>query len=100
MPYDPRGGARPQHRHFRVWPFYASDWHEGEGLRRRALALFPIREIPAVERNWAPFWTLYTATREPGSGEVLHELFWGLIWWRTHPGADETEEGQAHDAHP
>lgn len=98
--YDIRGRARTQHRHFRVWPFYASDWHEGEGLRRRALALFPIREIPAVERNWAPFWTLYTATREPGSGEVLHELFWGLIWWRTHPGADETEEGQAHDAHP
>ena len=98
--YDIRGRARTQHRHFRVWPFYASDWHEGEGLRRRALALFPIREVPAVERNWAPFWTLYTATREPGSGEVLHELFWGLIWWRTHPGADETEEGQAHDAHP
>ncbi len=84
--YDIRGRARLQSAHFRVWPFFASDYDEREGLRRRSLVLFPIRDVPAVERNWAPFWTFYTATQRPGADEVLHELFWGLIWWRTHPG--------------
>lgn len=81
--YDARGNAREQKRYFRIWPFYASDYHEDDGLRRRALALFPIRGVPVVERNWAPFWTLYTATRAPGSDETHHELLWGLIWWTT-----------------
>ena len=83
--YDARGGARTQKWHFRVWPFFASDYHEDNGLRRRALALFPIRDVPAVERNWAPFWTFYTATQEPGADVVRHELLWGLIWWTTRP---------------
>lgn len=78
---------------FRLWPFYSSTYEAGQGLRRRALELFPIHDVPAVERNWAPFWTLYTATRNPGSDEVLHELFWGLIWWRTR--AEASDEARA-----
>ena len=87
--YDIQGRSRLRFSHFRVWPFYASDYDEQRGLYRRSFVIFPIRDVPAVERNWAPFWTFYTATRRPGSNEVLHELFWGLIWWRTHPEPDE-----------
>ena len=84
--YDFAGEAHLQSAYFRIWPFFSSAYDERTGLRRKSLVLFPIREVPAVERNWAPFWTFYTATQQAGSDEVLHELFWGLIWWRTRPG--------------
>ncbi len=84
--YDIHGQSHLQTEHFRVWPFFAFDYHEGEGVRKRSLVLFPIRDVPVIERNLAPFWTFYTATQKPGEDEVLHELFWGLIWWRTRPG--------------
>ena len=91
--YDVRGRSRVQKRDFRLWPFYASNFHEETGEERRSLILFPIHDVPVVERNWAPFWTFYTARREVGSDETLHELFWGLIWWRTHRAAGE-EDGE------
>lgn len=83
--YDIHGRSRLRTSHFRIWPFFAVDYDEQAGMRYRSLVLFPIRDVPAVERNWAPFWTFYSATQRPDSNEVLHELFWGLIWWRTHP---------------
>lgn len=89
--YDVRGRGRVEERYFRLWPFYSSFYREDVGLKRKALTLLPIRDVPAVERNWAPFWTFYTARRRPGEREVLHELFWGLIWWRTE--AEDEAEG-------
>lgn len=89
--YDTEGKPHLQNSYFRIWPFYSSTYNTREGLRRRTLELCPIRDVPAIERNWSPFWTFYTATQEPGSDEVLHELFWGLIWWHTTPG-DYAEE--------
>ncbi len=76
-------GERLESSYFKIWPFYMSSYHENEGLKRRVLELFPIRDVAAIERNWAPFWTLYTARQRVGEDEILHELFWGLIWWRT-----------------
>ena len=87
--YTKEGKGHLQKSHFRIWPFWATDYTEQEGMRRRSLILFPIRDVPAIERNWAPFWTFYTATQRPGSDEVQHELFWGLIWWHTHPGSPD-----------
>ena len=88
--YDFAGTPHLQSRHWRIWPFFASSWNATEGLRRRSLVLFPIRDVPAVERNWAPFWTFYSAEQKPGSDAVRHELLWGLIKWTTHPGPFET----------
>ena len=88
--YDARGNSRLESSHFRIWPLFASDYTEQEGLRRRSLILFPIRDVPAIERNWSPFWTFYTATQKPGEKEVLHELFWGLIWWHTEAEPPES----------
>ncbi len=88
--YDAQGNSRLESSHFRIWPLFASDYTEQEGLRRRSLILFPIRDVPAIERNWSPFWTFYTATQKPGEKEVLHELFWGLIWWHTEAEPPES----------
>ncbi len=85
-------GERLESSYFKIWPFYMSRYHEDEGLTRRALELFPIRDVAAIDRNWAPFWTFYTARQRVGEETVLHELFWGLIWWHTKPGTCMREE--------
>lgn len=87
--YDNNGQETLTSSYFRIWPFYSSKYHEDEGLRRRALELFPVRDAPVLERNWTPFWTFYQATHKPGDTEILHELFWGLIWWHTSIEDDE-----------
>lgn len=95
--YDRRGEAHLQTRYFRIWPFYSSAYNEREGLKRKGLVLFPIRDVPAIERNWAPFWTFYAARQQPGSDEILHELFWGLIWWRTKADAPDEAKPKEGD---
>ena len=80
---EPVGPAGPVLRssYFRIWPFYASATENGE-TRRRFLELNPIRHSGGTERNWAPFWTLYTnETRKDGT--TRHTLFWGLIKFTT-----------------
>jgi hypothetical protein len=62
-------------RYNKFWPLY-SYRRQGDESRFRVLELWPFAEAPAVERNWAPFWTLYSRT-----GAGVHrdsELLWGL----------------------
>ena len=66
---------------FRLWPFYESERGADGVTRGRFLALFPIRWVPAVNRNWAKFWTFYE--REETSSEISHSLLWGIIRWKT-----------------
>ena len=49
--------------------------------KSRLLALFPIRWVPAVDRNWAKYWTFYENESCPLYTD--HSLLWGLIRWRT-----------------
>jgi hypothetical protein len=73
--------ARNDDGYLRVWPFYERI-PAGDGvLHRRVLSLLPIRHAPAVDRNWAKFWTFYEADETPV--DVRHSLFWGLVNWRT-----------------
>lgn len=67
--------------YLRMWPFFERRPMGGGVVASRMLSLFPIRWIPAVDRNWAKFWTFY----ECESNEVYREhfLLWGLIEWRT-----------------
>ena len=69
--------------HTRFWPFWETEGEGGEnGFRHsRFLALFPIRWVPAVDRNWSKFWTFYENKSCPLYTD--HSLFWGLIRWRT-----------------
>ena len=73
--------SRKDDSYFRLWPFWESATGR-DGIRRgRFLSLFPIRNVPAVDRNWAKFWTFYENARS--ADHTDHSLFWGIIRWRT-----------------
>ncbi|MDD4622712.1 MAG: hypothetical protein PHG71_05690 [Kiritimatiellae bacterium] len=69
----------------RIWPLYARDAKDGDS-RERVLALSLIRHSGGIERNWAPFWTLYERTEQVG--EIRHDALWGLLKYRkaSQPG--------------
>jgi hypothetical protein len=68
--------------HLRVWPFYSSTADAtGEVVSSRALHLFPIRWVEAIDRNFAPYWTFYESVSDPI--RTRHSLFWGIIKWQT-----------------
>ena len=66
--------------HFRLWPFWETE-EEKDVTRLRTLSLFPIRWVPAVDRNWAKYWTFYENESCPLYTD--HSLLWGIIRWRT-----------------
>jgi len=78
---DKSGTEYEAERYTRFWPFYARE-QTPERMRLRALELNLIRYSGGVERNWAPFWTLYERTCTP-DGTARHDLLWGLIQWTT-----------------
>ncbi len=63
-------------RRHKLWPLY-SYRRDGEDSRFRFVELWPFAEAPAVERNWAPFWTLYE--RQASGEDVDTEILWGLF---------------------
>ena len=54
---------------------------EGADSRFRTLELWPTRDLGPVERNFTPFWTLYSRVRVEDVSE--HEMLWGLFRRRT-----------------
>lgn len=62
-------------RYWKVWPLMSWD-RIGDQSRFRTLELWPLRNTPGIERNWAPWWTLYK--RVDNEGEIGHHLLWGL----------------------
>lgn len=73
---DPKAGTG----YTRLWPFWEEEM-EKEVTTARLLALFPIRWVPQIDRNWAKFWTFYESESTPL--RTKHSLLWGLIRWRT-----------------
>lgn len=65
-------------RYSRIWPLY-SYRRQNEDAMLRIADLWPIQHGDAVERNWAPFWTLYTHKTRGESTE--NEILWGLAKW-------------------
>ncbi|MEN7972696.1 MAG: hypothetical protein ABFR47_02555 [Verrucomicrobiota bacterium] len=62
-------------RYWKIWPLMS--WERKHGNSRfRTLELWPMRNTPGIERNWAPWWTLYR--RVDTDGEIGHHLLWGL----------------------
>ena len=77
--------SRKDGSYFRLWPLWESS-RAADGTRRgRFLSLFPIRWVPAVDRNWAKFWTFYEREAAPGAA-TRHSLLWGLVRWTTEAG--------------
>jgi hypothetical protein len=73
------GVERAVERYTRVWPFFTRVVDE-TGSRLRALEFSLFRRSGGIERNWAPFWTLYE--RVERDGEVAHDALWGLFQYR------------------
>jgi hypothetical protein len=65
-----------QARHFKLWPLFGYR-RDGDSMRFRAPELWPLRDVPAIERNMAPLWSLFLRTRQEGVRET--ELLWGLV---------------------
>ncbi len=85
------GVERAVEGYTRVWPFYAREW-KGDASTLRAPSLSLIRQSSAIERNWAPFWTLYE--RDERDGIVAHDALWGLFRYRYVVEAPAEEGGR------
>ena len=61
-------------RYWKIWPLMS--WERQLGNSRfRTLELWPLRNTPGIERNWAPWWTLYRRMND--DGEIGHHVLWG-----------------------
>lgn len=83
------GGERAAERYTRLWPFGVREASDA-GSRLRVFEFNPIRHSGAIERNWAPFWTLYERTER--GGEVTHDALWGLFQLRAGKTCGGTQE--------
>ena len=64
----------------RIWPLYSKRSGKDGSSFTRVPELYPLGRHAAVERNWAPLWSLYTATSDPAAG-TRSELLWGILAW-------------------
>ena len=71
----------------KVWPIYYK-YEEEDTSYLRILDLWPTKHSPGVDRNLAPFWTLYSRHRKGDERESA--LLWGLYHRRIY-GAEESE---------
>jgi len=73
-------------RYWKIWPLMSWD-RIGDQSRFRTLELWPLRNTPGIERNWAPWWTLYK--RVDNEGEIGHHVLWGI--YRQEKNEDQFE---------
>jgi hypothetical protein len=73
------GEIRASYR--KVWPLFSYQ-REGDDSRVRLLELWPFKRRGPVDRNFAPFWTLYK--QSSNRTETQSELLWGM--YRHHRG--------------
>ena len=73
-------------RYWKIWPLMSWERNDQDS-RFRTLELWPLRNTPGVERNWAPYWSLYRRVHE--AGETGHHLLWGL--YRQSKGSETFE---------
>ena len=89
-PADNKGTIKPVvvERQSKCWPFY-NYTREKDKSRLGIPALCPFRSIEAIERNYAPLWTLYT--RQQNGALVEDDVLWGLFRHRRGPGERQVE---------
>ena len=74
-------GLELKSSYLRVWPFWSRET-EGGRTRSRTLELIPIRHAEGIERNWAPFWSLWEMDERP-DGRTRYSLLWNFIAWQS-----------------
>ncbi|MBP5320422.1 MAG: hypothetical protein J6334_05495 [Kiritimatiellae bacterium] len=70
------GSETLEESYTRFWPFYSVEERPGY-YHLQAFEFIPIRFSQGIDRNWAPFWTLYERTES--DGRIAEEAFWGLF---------------------
>jgi hypothetical protein len=66
-------------RYRRLWPLFS--WQRNEaGMQLRIPELTFFRRSAPIERNWAPFWSLFVR-RERADGARVTDVLWGLAAW-------------------
>lgn len=68
--------AQRDGRYFKLWPLF-SYRRRADMARFRCFDFWPAQNMTGIEKNWAPFWTLYTHVRLGDASE--DELLWGLF---------------------
>ncbi len=62
-----------------LWPFYRH-WRDVDGHRYQSVPhLFPYSRVEAADRNWAPFWTVWSRRWNEQTGELRVRLMGG-VW--------------------
>lgn len=72
---DTDGARETVGRYMKVWPLFSYRLEDGVS-RFRLIELLPFGEMPGLERNWSPLWTLFERTSR--GEDVDTELLWGL----------------------
>jgi len=72
--------ATPTSSYLRIWPFWSSETEKGR-TRSRTLELMPFRHSEGIERNWAPFWSLWERDERP-DGRTRTSILWNFIVWQ------------------
>ncbi len=80
-PNDPVPRGEMASNYQKLWPFM-SYIREGDEARFRMLDLWPLKQTGAIERNYAPFWTLLQNTRLDDASDT--EVLWGLFRRQRH----------------
>lgn len=86
----PDGKSRPATvaRTFKFWPL-VSFKEDRDRLLVRMPSICPFRDYPSIDRNYAPFWTLFTHAKN--GEEIEDEFMWGLFQSRRGPARNRTE---------
>lgn len=62
-------------RYFKLWPLFSCRSEDAESKFQIA-DLWPGKQLTPLERNWAPYWSLYTQVN--GSAGSEQEFLWGM----------------------
>lgn len=74
--------------YLKIWPLMS--WQkENSASRFRMLELWPLKDTAPVERNWAPFWTLYQRTHRDGADR--RDVLW-FVWESEKKSAENCSE--------
>lgn len=76
-PQTPAAG--PEARTLKIWPLFSYERNRAHS-QLRIPSLFPFKDFKPIDRNYAPFWTLYTRSADGAIRE--DELLWGLAHYR------------------
>lgn len=78
-------GETAAERYFKLWPLFS--WQSNaDAARFRTLELWPMRDPAPIERNLAPFWSLYTHSANNGRRE--DDFLWGLFHYDRSAAGD------------